>query len=69
MEFQKYLIDENGHLVEVISPRTQPDDPCCIRLDKKLEMKIDILAIGAHPDDVELSCAGPWPKKLPMESR
>lgn len=25
--FQKYLIDENGHLVEVISPRTQPDDP------------------------------------------
>lgn len=25
--FQKYLIDENGYLVEVISPRTQPDDP------------------------------------------
>jgi glutathione peroxidase len=25
--FQKYLIDENGHLVAVISPRTQPDDP------------------------------------------
>lgn len=24
--FQKYLIDENGVLVEVISPRTQPDD-------------------------------------------
>ena len=21
-------------------------------------MKVDILAIGAHPDDVELSCAG-----------
>lgn len=25
--FQKYLIDENGFLVKVISPRTQPDDP------------------------------------------
>ena len=25
--FQKYLIDENGYLVEVISSRTQPDDP------------------------------------------
>lgn len=24
--FQKYLIDENGFLVEVVSPRTQPDD-------------------------------------------
>jgi glutathione peroxidase len=24
--FQKYLIDENGHLVKVISPRVQPDD-------------------------------------------
>ena len=24
--FQKYLIDENGFLVDVISPRTQPDD-------------------------------------------
>ena len=24
--FQKYLIDEDGYLVEVISPRTQPDD-------------------------------------------
>ena len=21
-------------------------------------MKLDILAIGAHPDDIELSCAG-----------
>ena len=28
--FQKYLIDENGHLVEVISPRTQPEDPVVI---------------------------------------
>ena len=25
--FQKYLIDENGHLEAIISPRTQPDDP------------------------------------------
>jgi glutathione peroxidase len=24
--FQKYLIDENGYLVKVISPRTSPDD-------------------------------------------
>jgi len=24
--FQKYLIDENGYLVKVISPRVQPDD-------------------------------------------
>jgi glutathione peroxidase len=24
--FQKYLIDESGHLAKVISPRTQPDD-------------------------------------------
>jgi glutathione peroxidase len=25
--FQKYLIDTNGKLVKVISPRTLPDDP------------------------------------------
>ena len=25
--FQKYLIDEDGQLVDVVSPRTQPDDP------------------------------------------
>lgn len=25
--FQKYLIDEEGHLVKVINPRTLPDDP------------------------------------------
>ena len=25
--FQKYLIDETGHLVKVINPRTLPDDP------------------------------------------
>ena len=25
--FQKYLIDEEGQLVDVASPRTQPDDP------------------------------------------
>jgi glutathione peroxidase len=25
--FQKYLIDENGVLVDVISPRVQPDNP------------------------------------------
>jgi len=25
--FQKYLIDENGTLVSVLTPRTAPDDP------------------------------------------
>ncbi len=25
--FQKYLIDENGNLVDMMSPRTKPDDP------------------------------------------
>ena len=25
--FQKYLINEDGKLAKVISPRTQPDDP------------------------------------------
>ena len=25
--FQKYLLDENGFLVKVLSPRTLPDDP------------------------------------------
>jgi glutathione peroxidase len=24
--FQKYLIDENGYLVKIISPKTKPDD-------------------------------------------
>jgi bacillithiol biosynthesis deacetylase BshB1 len=33
-------------------------------LDKKLKMKIDILAVGAHPDDVELSCAGTLAKEI-----
>ena len=27
-------------------------------MDKKLKMKLDILAFGAHPDDVELGCGG-----------
>ena len=25
--FQKYLIDENGYLVKIISSRVKPDDP------------------------------------------
>jgi glutathione peroxidase len=25
--FQKYMIDENGHLVDYVSPKTKPDDP------------------------------------------
>ena len=28
--FQKYLLDENGELVEVISPRTLPNDESII---------------------------------------
>jgi glutathione peroxidase-family protein len=24
--FQKYMIDEKGHLVDYVSPKTQPDD-------------------------------------------
>jgi glutathione peroxidase len=28
--FQKYLIDEQGFLVKVIDPSTQPDDPSVI---------------------------------------
>ena len=27
-------------------------------------MKVDILAIGAHPDDVELGCGGTIAKEL-----
>ena len=27
-------------------------------------MKLDILAIGAHPDDVEMSCAGTIAKEI-----
>ena len=27
-------------------------------------MKIDILAIGAHPDDVELGCSGTIAKEI-----
>jgi len=29
--FQKYLINENGHLEKIISPRTKPDDPSIIQ--------------------------------------
>ncbi|MFM7644953.1 MAG: glutathione peroxidase [Sphingomonadales bacterium] len=28
--FQKYLIDENGHLIRVVSPRVLPNDPSII---------------------------------------
>jgi glutathione peroxidase len=28
--FQKYLIDENGFIVRVVSPRTKPDDQSII---------------------------------------
>jgi len=29
--FQKYLLDENGYLIRVIDPSTQPDDPAILR--------------------------------------
>jgi glutathione peroxidase len=29
--FQKYLLDENGYLIRVIDPATQPDDPAILR--------------------------------------
>jgi len=29
--FQKYLLDENGYLIRVIDPSTQPDDPTILR--------------------------------------
>lgn len=29
--FQKYLLDENGYMVRVIDPSTQPDDPSIIQ--------------------------------------
>ena len=32
-------------------------------------MKLDILAIGAHPDDVEISCAGALLKHLSLEEK
>jgi len=31
---------------------------------KSLKMKLDILAFGAHPDDVELGCSGTIAKRL-----
>jgi len=33
--FQKYLIDENGHLVDVIDPRVKPDDEKILSWIKK----------------------------------
>jgi glutathione peroxidase len=33
--FQKYLIDENGHLVDVVDPKTKPDDEKIVSWIKK----------------------------------
>jgi len=35
-------------------------------IQEKNSMKVDILAIGAHPDDIELSCAGTLLKHIDM---
>ena len=32
-------------------------------------MKLDILAFGAHPDDVELSCSGTIAKEMVVRSK
>ena len=32
-------------------------------------MKLDILAIGAHPDDVEMSCGGTIAKEIAKEKK
>jgi len=37
--FQKYLIDENGNLVAVLSPSTKPDDPRIVRWIETGEFK------------------------------
>ena len=29
-------------------------------------MKLDLLAFGAHPDDVELGCSGPIAKEIAL---
>ena len=33
--FQKYLIDENGNLVDVVDPKTKPDDEKIVSWIKK----------------------------------
>jgi Glutathione peroxidase len=33
--FQKYMIDENGHLVDVVDPKTKPDDEKIVSWIKK----------------------------------
>ena len=37
-----------------------------IEIDKIVNMKLDILAIGAHPDDVELGCAATLAKEISL---
>jgi bacillithiol biosynthesis deacetylase BshB1 len=38
----------------------------CVLKYKSLKMKLDILAFGAHPDDVELSCSGTIAKEVSL---
>lgn len=37
------------------------------RIDKMVDMKLDILAIGVHPDDVELGCGATLIKHIEMD--
>ena len=38
----------------------------CLKKYKSLKMKLDILAFGAHPDDVELGCSGTIAKEVSL---
>lgn len=37
-----------------------------LNLNKNIKMKLDILAFGAHPDDVELGCSGTIAKEVSL---
>jgi N-acetylglucosamine malate deacetylase 1 len=49
----RWYADKIGCTVTVFRPES-----CTLPEQKRRNMKVDILAIGVHPDDVELSCSG-----------